>query len=73
MTRGMSAAYGCLADLQFNKQHLAALLQQVQHRTVHIDLSNKPSWYSQVNHKGLVPAVEYEGQVHTESIDICRY
>ena len=73
LTWGMSAAYGCPADRQSTKQHRAAVLQQVQHRTVHIDLSNKPSWYSQVNHKGLVPAVEYEGQVHTESIDICRY
>lgn len=50
----------------------AVCVQQVPHQTFHIDLSNKPSWYGNVNEKGLVPAVDYKGRVFTESIDICR-
>ncbi len=50
-----------------------ALLEKGTHFTlVHIDLSSKPSWYRQVNPRGLVPAVEYKGAVHVESLDICR-
>ncbi|GAB4819386.1 hypothetical protein N2152v2_006432 [Parachlorella kessleri] len=40
---------------------------------VHVDLSCKPTWYRQVNPRGLVPAVEYKGAVHVESLDICRW
>ena len=40
---------------------------------VHVDLADKPRWYSHVTPAGLVPAVGYEGHVHTESIDICRW
>lgn len=39
---------------------------------VHVDLSNKPRWYSQVNPRGLVPAVTYGGKTLLESLDICR-
>ncbi|CAI7767404.1 unnamed protein product [Closterium sp. NIES-53] len=45
----------------------------VDYKSVHIDLSNKPSWYFSVNPRGLVPAVAVSGQVVTESIDICRF
>ncbi|CAI5493230.1 unnamed protein product, partial [Closterium sp. Naga37s-1] len=45
----------------------------VDYKSVHIDLSNKPSWYFSVNPRGLVPAVNVSGQVVTESIDICRF
>lgn len=40
---------------------------------VHIDLSSKPAWYRRVNPRGLVPAVQHDGQVHVESADICRW
>eukprot|EP00873_Tetraselmis_striata_P013979 jgi/Tetstr1/434243/TSEL_023353.t1 len=42
--------------------------------TVHIDLSSKPGWYSAVNPRGLVPAIEFSatGRVEVESIDLCR-
>ena len=40
---------------------------------VHVDLSNKPRWYSSVNPRGLVPAVTFNGQTLLESLDICRY
>ncbi|CAI5952337.1 unnamed protein product [Closterium sp. NIES-64] len=45
----------------------------VDYKSVHIDLSNKPSWYFSVNPRGLVPAADVSGQVVTESIDICRF
>ena len=40
---------------------------------VHVDLADKPRWYSRITPAGLVPAVGHEGHVHTESIDICRW
>ena len=46
----------------------------IPHRRVHVDLSNKPSWFlKDVNPRGLVPAlrVESSGEVLTESIDVC--
>lgn len=39
---------------------------------VHVDLSNKPRWYSRVNPRGLVPAVTWEGSTLLESLDICK-
>lgn len=39
----------------------------------HIDLAAKPAWYRGVNPRGLVPALEHDGIVHTESLDICRF
>lgn len=39
---------------------------------VHVDLSNKPRWYSKVNPRGLVPAVTMGGNTLLESLDICR-
>ncbi|KAJ2522388.1 hypothetical protein H4217_000773 [Coemansia sp. RSA 1939] len=44
------------------------------HQTVEIDLSNKPSWYSQVNPKLLVPALRTpDGTVVTESMGIIEH
>jgi glutathione S-transferase len=40
---------------------------------VHVDLCNKPRWYSSVNPRGLVPAVTFNGKTLLESLDICRY
>lgn len=39
---------------------------------VHVDLSNKPRWYSRVNPRGLVPAVVHGNTTMLESLDICR-
>lgn len=39
---------------------------------VHVDLSNKPRWYSKVNPRGLVPAITIGGRTLVESLDICR-
>ena len=39
---------------------------------VQVDLSDKPSWYRSVNGRGLVPAVQWQGQTVVESIDIVR-
>jgi glutathione S-transferase len=39
---------------------------------VHVDLSNKPRWYSSVHPRGLVPAVTVDGSTLLESLDICR-
>ena len=49
------------------------LLQGVEHMVVHVDLADKPQWYSRVTPAELVPAVGHQGHVHTESIDICRW
>lgn len=40
---------------------------------VHIDLSDKPGWYRQLNPRGLVPAIKYRGDVIVESLDICKW
>ena len=47
--------------------------QGVPFRLVHIDLAAKPRWYSAVNSRGLVPAVQQGSTVHVESADICRW
>lgn len=44
----------------------------LQFDVVHIDLSNKPQWYSKINPSGLVPAVGWGDRVLLESLDICR-
>jgi hypothetical protein len=44
----------------------------VEHETLEIDLSNKPPWFRKVNPAGLVPALEVQGRVVVESLDICR-
>ncbi|CAI5466459.1 unnamed protein product [Closterium sp. Yama58-4] len=56
-------------------QRVAITLEakDVDYKSIHIDLSNKPSWYFSVNPRGLVPAVAVSGQVVTESMDICRF
>ncbi|GJP63207.1 hypothetical protein CLOP_g20271 [Closterium sp. NIES-67] len=56
-------------------QRVALTLEEkgVNYKSEHIDLSNKPSWYFSVNPRGLVPAVAVNGQVVTESTDICRF
>lgn len=48
-------------------------LQEVPYTLVHVDLSDKPAWFRSVNPRGLVPAVQYDGQTVTESTDICRW
>lgn len=48
-------------------------MQGVEFQPVQIDLSQKPSYFSQVSSSGLVPAVAYRGSVITESLDICRW
>lgn len=41
---------------------------------VHVDLSNKPAWFTtSVTPRGLVPALQHGGKVHLESLDICKY
>ena len=40
---------------------------------VHIDLANKPEWYTQVNSRGLVPALEFEGGVRVESAELVAW
>lgn len=52
---------------------LALLEKGVPFRLVHVDLSNKPSWFRRVNPRGLVPAVQHVGQVHVESADVCAW
>lgn len=39
---------------------------------VHVDLANKPRWYSRVHPRGLVPAITIGGRTLVESLDICR-
>lgn len=38
-----------------------------------IDLSNKPTWYKDVNSAGSVPTLEFEEQVMTDSYEIVKY
>jgi glutathione S-transferase len=44
-------------------------------KLIHIDLSNKPSWYtSRINRRGLVPSiVDGKGVSHVESLEICKW
>lgn len=49
-----------------------AVEQGLDYNLIQIDLSSKPSWFRQINTSGLVPAVEYDGKIFTESSDICR-
>lgn len=59
---------------QYAERVWITLLEKgVPHRLVHVDLSRKPAWYGRVNPRGLVPALQHAGRVHTESADICRY
>ena len=51
---------------------LALLEKGAPYTLVHVDLSNKPRFYKQVNPRGLVPCLAYQGDVITESEDICR-
>jgi glutathione S-transferase len=48
-------------------------MQGLPFRLVHIDLSAKPAWYRAITPRGLVPALQHNGQVHLESADICRW
>ena len=49
------------------------LLQGIDFTLVHVDLSNKPSWYHLLNPKKLVPCVrDKDGEVIVESLDICQ-
>ena len=52
--------------------HLSVLLhvQGVDHQLVHIDLADRPAWYTSLS--GLVPLVEHRGEFYKESLDICR-
>lgn len=52
---------------------LTLLEKGTEFQLVQIDLSDKPRWYRSINSSGLVPAVEYDGAFHTESMDICRW
>ncbi|GMH40021.1 hypothetical protein BSKO_07925 [Bryopsis sp. KO-2023] len=52
---------------------LALEEKELEYTLVQIDLANKPSWYRSVNPRGLVPAVEYDGTVVTESDEICQW
>ena len=46
----------------------------IPHRREHIDLSDKPSWYLELNRRGLVPAIGTRGgEVLSESIDLCYW
>lgn len=42
---------------------IALLEKQVPFHLVHVDLARKPAWYRGVNPRGLVPAVQHEGEV----------
>ena len=35
----------------------------IPHKREHIDLSNKPRWYLDLNRRGLVPAIQLDGEV----------
>lgn len=52
---------------------IALLEKQVPFHLVHVDLARKPGWYRGVNPRGLVPAVQHQGEVHVESADIIRW
>ena len=38
-----------------------------------IDLTNKPSWYKDINAAGSVPTLEFDGRVITDSYEIVKY
>ena len=40
---------------------------------VHVDLARKPASFLKVNPRGLVPALDVDGEVLVESIDVCRW
>ena len=40
---------------------------------VHVDLARKPASFLKLCPRGLVPALDVDGEVHVESIDICRW
>lgn len=52
---------------------MAFLHKEVPFDLVQVDLSSKPSWFRQVNGRGLVPAVQWKDQTVVESIDIVRW
>ncbi|KAL4451687.1 hypothetical protein ABPG75_007349 [Micractinium tetrahymenae] len=52
---------------------VALLEKRVPFHLVHVDLAHKPAWYRGLNLRGLVPAVQHQGQVHLESADIIRW
>ncbi|KAL3135361.1 hypothetical protein ABBQ32_007549 [Trebouxia sp. C0010 RCD-2024] len=56
---------------------LTLLCKGVPHQVVHIDLSQKPAWFTQLcHHEGFaatVPVIDCNGKAQTESIDICRW
>ena len=53
---------------------LALAEKGVPHKRIHVDLSNKPRWYLDVNPRGLVPALETaDGAVLTESLDLVEF
>jgi hypothetical protein len=47
--------------------------QEVPFDLVQVDLSAKPGWYRSVNGRGLVPAVQWQGETTIESVDIVRW
>lgn len=51
----------------------AALVQNIPHTLVQVDLSQKPPWFRSVNARGLVPCVSLNGNIVVESLDICRH
>ena len=42
----------------------------IPHKREHIDLSNKPRWYLDLNRRGLVPAIQLDREVKTESLEL---
>eukprot|EP00208_Stichococcus_sp_RCC1054_P003822 CAMPEP_0206140884 /NCGR_PEP_ID=MMETSP1473-20131121/11004_1 /ASSEMBLY_ACC=CAM_ASM_001109 /TAXON_ID=1461547 /ORGANISM="Stichococcus sp, Strain RCC1054" /LENGTH=253 /DNA_ID=CAMNT_0053535217 /DNA_START=226 /DNA_END=988 /DNA_ORIENTATION=+ len=52
--------------------HLTLIEKGLDFQLVHVDLSEKPLWFNALG-SGLVPVVELDGIVHTESLDICRW
>ena len=42
----------------------------IPHKREHVDLSNKPRWYLDLNRRGLVPAIQLDGEVKTESLGL---
>lgn len=53
---------------------LALAFKRVPHAREHVDLSNKPRWFLQVNPRGLVPVIRTrEREVLCESIDLCYW
>nr|CAD7392535.1 unnamed protein product [Timema cristinae] len=48
-------------------------VKKIPHDIVNIDLKNKPDWYFKIHPKGLVPALDLEGQILVESLDIAEF